>query len=90
MTQPPIDIDKIDFSRFHPIDHYPWTARCRSLYGGGFYHVRIWWGHIGRQYLRAWTVCRLGRHQPVRAWREDPKKFSVVCRNCGKPLSQTR
>jgi len=37
-TGPPA-INDLDFSEFHPIDHLPATARCRSLPGGTRRHI---------------------------------------------------
>lgn len=56
----------LDFSRFHPLDHWPWQARCRQFYGGPRYHVVIAWEYRHRENLRyywhRWVACRFGSH----------------------------
>lgn len=38
---------KLDFSEFHPLDHFAGDRRCRSLPGGFLRHVRLWWDYQG-------------------------------------------
>jgi hypothetical protein len=53
---------QLDFSQWHPLDHWSGTARCRTLYGGWRWHLRIAWEFKWRGQLRTHTLCKLGRH----------------------------
>lgn len=88
--QPPrIDPDKLDFSGFHALDHFPFTAYCRDLPGGARNHLSMWWDFVGRSRLREVTTCRLGWHDPGTYWRmgERPSRWQG-CVWCGKHLSE--
>lgn len=62
---------KLDYSQFHPLDHWPGTGRCRSLPGGTRNHLQLAWDYQRReQALRPiyWLLlCRIGRHAD-RVW----------------------
>lgn len=78
---------KIDFSQFHPLDHWPGTARCRASYGGWRHHLHIAWVYRRRDEVvnAALTPiqlvrCRLGRHHTYRY--HGPHGFRVGCTHC--------
>jgi hypothetical protein len=76
----PPTIRELDFSEFHPIDHLPATARCRSLPGGTRRHISLAWDYKWPTQIKRATLCRLGRHQWMPGWHgEQP---CMVCRNC--------
>lgn len=57
---------RLDFSVFHPLDHWPGTAYCRSLPGGVRNHLHIAWVFQRRdqvlQPFRRVLSCPFGRH----------------------------
>jgi hypothetical protein len=62
---------KLDMSEFHDLMHWPFTRHCRSLYGGGFHHLKATWRYRRKEqlldlYRRPWhkIMCRLDRHEP--------------------------
>jgi hypothetical protein len=57
---------KLDFSEFHPLDHS--FLACRGYPGGPRRHFSYDWEFRVRPWLRARTLCRLGRHHEVKAW----------------------
>jgi hypothetical protein len=73
-TPPKFDENtKLDFSRFHPLDHSPlgcWRRnRFESIYGRTWHHLKIAWTYKWQGDLRAATLCRLGiRHHYGHAW----------------------
>jgi hypothetical protein len=83
---PRIDADSLDFSQFHPLDHWPGSAYCRGLYGSWRNHLKMAWGYRWRPQLRSWTLCRIGRHDITTAWRrrtpDDEWVSWKTCRNC--------
>lgn len=70
---------KLDFSKFHPLDHAPWESRCRELYGGWRVHLKYWWAFKGREDLfspiLSRTTCKVGLHQMQPWWRGEPGKM---------------
>jgi hypothetical protein len=79
-------IENLDFSVWHPLDHRPWSARCRTFYGGGVHHVTLW-----REYQAPRPIqrikCRLGWHDwseyYARKERGGPIVLAgVMCREC--------
>lgn len=97
MTEPPfspLDSDKLDFSQFHPIDHLPFSERCKSLYPkglkAGIHHIRMAWDIKWRDdYWQGKFLCHLGLHRYQKVWYrrsvEEPWKTSIDCRGCYKP-----
>jgi hypothetical protein len=82
-------IKTVDFSQFHMLDHWPFTKRCRTFYGGGRRHLWMAW-HFRRreQVLRPfWRVfmCLFGRHHEV-LWQgtraDGSTTASVGCLAC--------
>jgi len=88
-SAPNINPDKVDFSQFHPLDHWPGTARCRGFYGGTRNHLSMAWDFKWRAEIKHHTKCRLGLHEVVQAWRMGPNPATfTVCRNCSKRMSE--
>lgn len=94
---------EFDFSMYHPLDHWPFTARCREHYGGGRHHLRIAWAFRRRDQVYGWglrwTTCLIGRHR-WDVWRRgggglprtggplgQPSDYRAHCRYC--PASRT-
>jgi hypothetical protein len=83
---------KLDFSEFHPLDHWPFTAYCRSRPGGTRRHLKYTWEFRRRDQLLApwhWLRCRTGRHQFVEGWHradvDSPWERHVECAWCCMP-----
>lgn len=57
---------ELDFSRYHPLDHWPGTQRCRQHYGGWRHHLSLAWTYHRRDqvigWFARWTTCLYGRH----------------------------
>lgn len=72
---------KFDFSQFHPLDHWPFTARCREHYGGGRHHLSIAWDFRRRDevvgFFARWSTCVLGRHK-WRVWKRSQRPIDQV------------
>jgi hypothetical protein len=83
--EPPV-IRELDFSEFHPLDHWPAGQRCRSLPGGTRNHLDLAWTYRWSPRLRAATKCRIGRHHWVQAWQrtESGSETFTACSDCGK------
>ena len=75
---------ELDFSQFHPLDHWPYTERCRAHYGGGRHHLRIAWDFRRREqvvgYFARWTTCVVGRHR-WRVWKRTMRLDDIGGRN---------
>lgn len=59
------EINELDFSQFHPMDHYLWERRCREHFGGPVNHVKLWWAYkCEYKPSDLWhkVMCRTGRH----------------------------
>lgn len=61
--------------------HVPFSPYCWSMPGGPVHHIRLWWEYKARPDLRRQTLCRLGRHYWVEAWRRDLGEVTC-CRYC--------
>lgn len=70
MEKPP-EVHHLDFSEFHDLMHRPFTAECRSLYGGWRRHLSLWWEFRVQPELRAATLCRIGWHRWRDGWSRD-------------------
>ena len=78
-----IDPDKLDFSQFHPLDHFPASRRCRSLPGGWRNHLKMAWDFKWSRELAYYTRCKLGYHRYGRAWQQSRGDFRA-CVWCWK------
>lgn len=77
---------KLDFSQFHPLDHYPWQRRCREFYGGPARHVYLAWTYRYRDRITGllwfrWARCPFGAHR-WQVWRSGP---GVLTHEPGSP-----
>jgi hypothetical protein len=83
---PRTPVGKLDFSQFHPLDHWPGSAYCRGLYGGTWNHLKMAWEYRWSGWLAGATLCRVGRHDVTTVWRRrrpsDEWTSLRVCRNC--------
>lgn len=77
----------LDFSVFHPLDHWPWEKRCSEFHGGWRWHLKIAW-HFRRreQVLWPWNrlLCTFDKHRWIRGSRQldDGVWVSIHCREC--------
>lgn len=78
-----IDPEKLDFTRFHDLMHWPFGPVCFGQYGGPLRHVRLWLAHVAWPAVARQTLCRVGRHQWGPAWRRDQGNFTA-CGHCWK------
>lgn len=77
--RPPM-IRELDFSEFHPLDHWPGCGYCRSLPGGVRNHLALAWAYKWPDLLARRTRCRVGWHRWVRGWRgEVPLMLCAFC-----------
>lgn len=76
----------LDFSEFHPLDHWPGSARCHEFFGGWRHHLRITWAFRRKPQLLAATRCRLGWHRPTTAFRPSARVMWRSCHDCGRRL----
>lgn len=82
----------LDFSEYHPLDHGPWSRRCRALPGGIRRHLTLAWEYRWRDRIRwPWQrliMCPLGRHDTRVWWRlnDGNPVARVRCEFC--PLSR--
>ena len=71
-ASPPDLIGRLDFSIFHPQDHWAFVPHCRTLPGGGRRHLRDWWDYRFEQrpdLVCSRLACRLlGRHDYRESW----------------------
>lgn len=76
-----MEINKLDFSEYHPLDH---TLReCRGYPGGWRRHISYDWEFRVGPRWRSRTLCRLGRHDWA-AWycTGEEGVAGVSCTNC--------
>jgi hypothetical protein len=76
---PNFEPGKLDFSRFHPLDHTVW--QCRGYPGGIRKHLDYRWSLQWYPGLRRRTLCRAGTHRPVCYWGPDGDT-GMLCRDC--------
>lgn len=80
---------EIDFSEFHPLDHWPGTRYCRSLPGGTKRHLNYAWHERRKdQILKPWYRifhCTFGDHKFL-IWyhrnKEDKIVITPMCKYC--------
>lgn len=94
-----IEISEIDFSQFHPLDHWPGSPYCRSLPGGFKNHMELYVDLKLAEDFRwiRWPLCLIGKHKFF-VWYSTPKvellerpKLVVrpTCSCCGKTREPT-
>jgi|SRR6266699_2385542 len=88
---------KLDFSQFHPLDHWPWERRCWSkeiqpgwetpFYGGPRHHLKIAWEYKYRDYLLIHLhknlLCHFGKHYMMKGWNPHEQEYFESCLACG-------
>jgi hypothetical protein len=95
VTGPP-DFDpktaKLDFSIWHPLDHWPGSPYCQSLYGGWRRHLQLAWDYRwSDRLLKPWhkVTCKFDHHHIIkigtRAEGEEWREW-YMCGYCGKPF----
>lgn len=80
-------VKRLDFSQFHPLDHWPFEHRCGQFYGGGFHHLKIAWQYRRKEQLIHWIwktlrLCRPLGHQWV-VFHQRDRGFFATCFPCG-------
>jgi hypothetical protein len=84
----PPNIKSLDFSQFHPLNHTVWA--CRDYPGGRRRHLTYRWDFQWRHRVRAWTLCRVGRHDWTQWYRgRDWAPAGVTCSACDKDQPPT-
>lgn len=84
--------ERIDYSKFHPIDHWIWDRCCREYYGGWRTHLTYAWELRRKdELLRPWRrvfCCPFGRHHDITGSRMDAETdtvhVSAHCDVCGR------
>lgn len=84
---------RLDFSQWHPLDHWPGTRRCRQHYGGWRHHLKIAWDYRRRDqvygWFARWTTCLLDRHK-WSVWRRVREPGPrIIPRETGAPGDYT-
>jgi hypothetical protein len=93
-TAPKIDPEKLDFSMWHPLDHYPLSKRCREHYGGFHNHMNLLWKYKWDvpATIKKITHCVWGKHHPGPWWKANAAKELIyagqICRWCMKDLPE--
>lgn len=77
----------LDFSQFHPLDHWPGDQRCRTLPGGLRNHLALAWHYKWSSSLAVATLCRIGLHRPAQGW-SDEHGDHTLCAHCWKYLHE--
>lgn len=72
MNGPPeIDVEKLSFDHFHPLDHFPGSRYCRTLSGSWRTHLKYSWQfkwHDDVQRPIRKVLCKLGKHDVRPYW----------------------
>lgn len=81
----------VDFSVFHPLDHWAGSPYCFGWHGGPVRHIELWWDYMRPEPIGA-LKCRLGRHEVVPYWQskggerirlgDDEEPSGYQCRRC--------
>ena len=89
-----MEIKHLDFSEFHPLDHWPWQRRCWSnklqggwetpFYGGPIHHVKLSWQFKWREQVlfRPLHVV-FGKHH-FQTWHNEAKGYKTYCIFCSE------
>lgn len=83
----PPSFNELDFSEYHPLDHYPATRYCRLLPGGTRRHLEYMWDFKWRRDLHRAFVCPWGRHKYTKHWsrnRSGETREWRACTYCSK------
>src|SRR3954462_6878425 len=80
-------ISNLDFSKFHALDHWPFTPYCyEQPYGGGWYHMLLAWQYRRRDQLVGvfyrLLACPFGRHDMRTWWPADDRPAYAKCEFC--------
>lgn len=83
------EIRSIDFSIWHPLDHWPWEKRCREHHGGPRNHLKLTWEYRRKPWLLMHTICKVGIHLHEGTVVDRPygKPNGRICMDCGARLS---
>lgn len=81
-----MEIRELDFSMFHPLDHWPFTRECASHYGGWRQHLHLAWEYRWKQEICSWTLCKIGKHKPSKWTRPSTGETGIGCWNCAKEV----
>lgn len=80
---------QLDFSLFHPLDHWIWERRCREFYGGWQRHTYLWWTYVASPVIGWWgrwpyyfVMCRFNHHS-AETWWSRKHGYRTYCRYCG-------
>lgn len=84
----------LDFSQWHPLDHWPGTRRCRQHYGGWRRHLHVAWMMGRRDQVVGWfarpTTCVVGRHSwNVFRFVREPGLLRTLTTKLGAPDDYT-
>ena len=79
----------LDFQVFHPLDHRPWSRRCRTMHGGGRHHLALAWSYQLKPRWLKMVFCPLGFHDPV-TWRWRHGHTQRRCANCDLPMTMVK
>lgn len=75
---------QLDFTQFHPLDHWVGTRLCRSYHGGAIQHLRLkWWYQWSEPLLwlpHRMFMCPFGRHEILIGGRETYSAYCQFCR----------
>ena len=79
----------LDFSEFHPLDHWPFSQRCKEFYGGGFHHLSIAWHYHRKEQIGYYLkrpfykiLCKFGKHD-TKCWHiSSINRYQIMCRFC--------
>lgn len=90
---------KLDWSEYHPLDHWPFDARCRQFPGGGRRHLGDTWHYRRREQMIKtfidpfWKLinCRRGKHRwQISCFQDgDHLVWSAYCWPCDTTRSAT-
>lgn len=93
---------RLDFSQWHPLDHWPGTKRCQEHYGGWKHHLVIAWDFHRKDQVISWLwrpLCLFGKHRmqiwcrtmdPVDLFKPSADdQYTAIC-GCGYSRPATR
>lgn len=92
---PKLEFRELDFSQFHPLDHWPSSPRCWGLYGSPWNHIVMTWQFRRREqvvgfFRRLIGSCRRGRHA-YRIWyTQAADRYTAQCVYCSNQRPATQ